>query len=247
MGWFSSRRVAFFPSILGSVLASAAVQAGAPPTPQSMPTAPSAGFLNFQSLGFLPMPAPANNYCAPNGGQACVTAGASTSKGFYPKYAWPFNRFGAGAGIYPYGFGYGYVGVTPLYAWPSYYYDTELAYPAAVPLGWNQSAYRYPPPAAATAPPSRGDTAEIMLRVPPDAEVWIEGVKMQQQGSVRRYVSTRLDAGQLYAYEIRAVWMEAGRPAEQILEVNVRAGDRLNLTFASGSGRRTEAVRAPAP
>jgi uncharacterized protein (TIGR03000 family) len=77
------------------------------------------------------------------------------------------------------------------------------------------------------------DTVLITLRVPGSAEVWFDGSKTSQTGRLRSFVSPPLQPGRNYSYEIRARWMEAGRPVEETRKINVRAGDRDTLNFVT--------------
>lgn len=230
---------------LAGMLATAKDVAGGPPG-QAMPTPPSQGFLNFQSLGFLNPPAPTSAYGAGRGGQPCVIGGVSAPRGFSSASTHSPIRRGYGAGAYPNGLGFGAVGAPYFYVTPGDY-GSAIEYTSAAPLEWNQPGEPAVTPPAVWVPPPRGDAAEITVRVPPDAEVWIEGVKMRQQGSIRRFVSPRLASGKTYSYEIRAVWTEKDRPIDQKQEISLRAGDRSSLTFVSGAGRSVEVVPTPGP
>jgi uncharacterized protein (TIGR03000 family) len=82
-----------------------------------------------------------------------------------------------------------------------------------------------------------GDSVEasnivlINLRVPANAEVSIDGNKTSQTGRLRSFVTPALERGTEYSYEIRARWMNDGKPVEQTRKVNFRPGDRLTLDF----------------
>jgi uncharacterized protein (TIGR03000 family) len=77
-------------------------------------------------------------------------------------------------------------------------------------------------------------TAAIMdVRVPADAEIWFEGAKTGQSGPKRTFVSPPLEKGQAFTYEIRARWTEGGKPVEQTRQVNVRAGEQVQVDFAA--------------
>jgi uncharacterized protein (TIGR03000 family) len=104
--------------------------------------------------------------------------------------------------------------------------------PALGPTGWGLS------PMSETmevVPPPRSEFADITVQVPPDAEVWIEGVRTKQMGPVRDFVSPPLDPGVNYDYEIRATWKNNGEVVSDTQHVNVRAGDRTKITFRVGS------------
>jgi uncharacterized protein (TIGR03000 family) len=87
--------------------------------------------------------------------------------------------------------------------------------------------------------------AQIVMEVPADAEVWIEGLPTKQAGTTRWYVSPPLDRGRLYEYRIRARWKENGALVEQNQQISVHAGDNATVSFPTGGKR--EAVSIPKP
>jgi uncharacterized protein (TIGR03000 family) len=119
------------------------------------------------------------------------------------------------------------------------------------PLGGNNSfgSYFYPlysqPVLPASSNPADDDytygaSAEmgnnamlLILRLPANAEVWIEGSKTVQTGNFRSFISPPLQAGQDYSYDIRARWMQGGLAIEQSRTIIVRAGDRLTLSLTA--------------
>ena len=110
---------------------------------------------------------------------------------------------------------------TPVYV-PSFY--TIPTVPAVVPPAENDYAY------GATEEIAY-DAVLINVRVPAGAEVRFNASKTSQTGSLRSFVTPALEPGRDYSYEIRARWMEAGRPVEETRKINLRAGDRLTLNF----------------
>lgn len=109
--------------------------------------------------------------------------------------------------------------------------------PGHIPPAYLQ-AYRigYSPPIVVTAPvlvpvPDGPDVARIDVRVPTDAEVWIEGAATTQTGPERHFVSPPLLRGRRYAYQLRARWTEDGQPVEQTEDLVVRAGDHASARF----------------
>jgi uncharacterized protein (TIGR03000 family) len=81
----------------------------------------------------------------------------------------------------------------------------------------------------APAPPD--GSAHVMVRVPPNAEVWFDGAKMPQAGPVRLFRTPPLTPGRLYYYEVRARWITDGREDSQTRTVFVSAGDVVELDF----------------
>jgi uncharacterized protein (TIGR03000 family) len=92
-----------------------------------------------------------------------------------------------------------------------------------------------PPTAFAPPPDDLQETAWIDIRLPTDAELWVQGVKMDLAGPVRRIVSPRLQPDRSYVYTIRAVWRRNDQDFEHTARVLVRAGDRQGLLILGGT------------
>jgi uncharacterized protein (TIGR03000 family) len=92
-----------------------------------------------------------------------------------------------------------------------------------------------------TAPAQAATPAHVTVRVPPDAELWFEGLKMTLAGSVRRFQSPPLTLGRLYAYEVRARWLVDGREDSLTRTILVSAGDSVEMDFPSAAGPRGNA------
>jgi uncharacterized protein (TIGR03000 family) len=73
--------------------------------------------------------------------------------------------------------------------------------------------------------------AHIWLRVPADAEVWFNGAKTKQTGTLRYFFSPPLTAGKDYSYQVQVRWRKDGKPIEQKRRIGVRAGESLQLDF----------------
>lgn len=124
-----------------------------------------------------------------------------------------------------YGYGRGYGLATFPGPLPSYPYGRP---------GFNY--YTFPrrpptPPSSHELPPPLEQSAHLLIHVPADAEIWLEGAKTQQTGAARRFVTPLLTPGDRYEYEIRARWQEDGRQVEQVKTVMIRAGHRISITF----------------
>jgi uncharacterized protein (TIGR03000 family) len=90
----------------------------------------------------------------------------------------------------------------------------------------------YPSAAVRQGTTAPADTeAHVRLLVPAGAEVWFDGDKTSQTGSVREYVSPPLTPGRNYAYQVRVRWTEDGRPLDQTRKVTVRAGSVTTADF----------------
>jgi uncharacterized protein (TIGR03000 family) len=82
-------------------------------------------------------------------------------------------------------------------------------------------------------------TAFIDIRIPASAELWFQGVKTRQKGTVRRFETPRLARGRTYAYDVRVAWKVKGKRVTQRRQVKVRAGDWVRLDMSSPSSRFT--------
>jgi uncharacterized protein (TIGR03000 family) len=92
-----------------------------------------------------------------------------------------------------------------------------------------------------------GGMAIITVSVPENAEVFLQGKRMEETGSVRRFSSPHLEAGKGYTYTVRAKWTENGKRYDESMDVPVRAGDRKSVAFLApatgGSMGLTTAAR----
>jgi uncharacterized protein (TIGR03000 family) len=74
--------------------------------------------------------------------------------------------------------------------------------------------------------------ARLELRLPATAEIWVEGDRTSQTGSVRNFMSPQLEPGKSYTYSIRAHWTSvAGQDVEVTRTVKVQAGRRIVVDF----------------
>jgi uncharacterized protein (TIGR03000 family) len=78
--------------------------------------------------------------------------------------------------------------------------------------------------------------AHIWLRLPADAEVWVNGVKTRQGGESRYFYSPPLTPGQQYAYQMRVRWMKDGKPVEETERLLVSAGATMRRDFTRPLG-----------
>jgi uncharacterized protein (TIGR03000 family) len=153
--------------------------------------------------------------------------GRGYGEGYYS--AWP--------GTYNYGYSPGYTGTYV----PEYY-------SSGVPASGAYASYYQPDTAAAgyTGDTTVSDTSVLLsVRVPADAEVWVDGQRTTQRGTLRQYESSDLTAGRDYTYVIRARWDEDGRPVDRTRRVTVRAGERQTVDFMRTGARDEEAAPAP--
>jgi uncharacterized protein (TIGR03000 family) len=149
-----------------------------------------------------------------------------------------FRRDGFFPGFYGYGLGLGqgYASSGSAYG----YVPNSTGYSGPV-----VSSY-YSPPAdaapSAVVPASYGidladNAAYIRMKLPGDAEVWVEGIKTSQRGPVRSFVSPPLDPDKRSSYQVRARWTEDGRIVEQTRQVNLRANTWTTVDFTRPAPR----------
>ena len=153
-------------------------------------------------------------------------------------------RGGFNRGLYGgfgFGLGFGYPGIGYGFSYPPAFYNGDpglygtATFPPPNPYADPAPNYVEPVlPPAEPAPAPRNDTVLITVQVPADAEVWIEGVKMKQAGTVRQFRSPPLQFGTIYQYEVRTAWKEATGTVEQTRHLAVRAGDQPSVTFLAG-------------
>jgi uncharacterized protein (TIGR03000 family) len=184
------------------------------------------------------------------GGHGGVHAGGYHGGGYY------HGGYGRGYG-YRHNYGYGryyggyypYYGYYPNYGSYPYYggsYSLENAYADDTPLlsdglttdsgyrGLTAQQYQAFAQAAAnntSAPAPVDTTAYVTVRVPAKAEIWFYGTKTNSAGAVRRFQTPPLTPGGRYNYEIQARWSENGHEVTESQQVEVAAGDHLNVTF----------------
>jgi uncharacterized protein (TIGR03000 family) len=79
-----------------------------------------------------------------------------------------------------------------------------------------------PPP-----PRPRDQPATLVIRLPADAALEIQGSKTQQQGEVRRFTSPPLPPNQPFTYTLKGTWQENGQPVVRERTVPVRAGEEV--------------------
>lgn len=161
--------------------------------------------------------------------------------GFFPPshYGYPLDNESTGyyggaryREFYGYGRGYGWADYPGPVPGPMYRAESS----GITPPKWLRPNSPPPPVPMHVAAPleSNGRVAYLLVHVPPDAEVWLEGVLTKQTGATRLFVSPALAAGGQYAYTVRSRWRQDGREVEQTQEVAVQPGERLTVRFPTG-------------
>jgi uncharacterized protein (TIGR03000 family) len=147
--------------------------------------------------------------------------------GFYGSY-WPRAYYNYGWYGYP-----GYYGAYPAF---NRGFTANVYTDSAPSLGYRSSYYS---PDASVAGSEERDRAHLDVRVPANAQVWVEGQQTRQTGPEREFVSPPLDPNRSYTYDLRARWEENGRMVDRTRQVPVRAGERRTVDFL-GPDLRTE-------
>ncbi|HEY7424470.1 MAG TPA: TIGR03000 domain-containing protein [Gemmataceae bacterium] len=141
----------------------------------------------------------------------------------YGGYGYPFSNYGSSFG-YPYVNGYPYTnsGFSNGYPGGGYLYGAPGI------TGYSSS---YTPQQQAQAP-AKDDAAHLLVIVPENAELWFNGAKTSRTGPQREFVSPPLTPGKSYTYEVKARWMQDGKPVEQTRNVHVQANSwqQVDLT-----------------
>ena len=95
------------------------------------------------------------------------------------------------------------------------------------------------------SPPPVDTLAHVTIRVPTDAEIWIEGTKTTSTGPIREFVSPPLTSGSRYTYDIKASWNENGHAVTQTQHVGVSAGAHVNVDFPVPPKSAAQALAVP--
>jgi uncharacterized protein (TIGR03000 family) len=152
--------------------------------------------------------------------------------GAYGRGWYGHGYYGRGwGGGYPwYGFGLGVPGYFPYY---SGYYDYPATYQYVPTLATESSPVYYSSGEPATQ--AADNSAHLNVQVPANAQVWIEGAKTTQTGTDRLFTSPPLTPGTNYSYDVRARWLDNGKPVDRTKTVVVHAGDRLDVNMMAGA------------
>jgi len=183
------------------------------------------------------------------------------------------NHYGYGYNRYHNGFYGGFFGFPSYWGWGGYpyyglgggyypYYNDSYSYPY-----YSDSGYNYAPDYSSSAPsyssaplgdvnttttaPAPQSTINdnavlIGVRVPENAEVWIDGQKTSQTGSFREFATPPLESGQKFIYDIKARWTENGKEVVRDRQLNFYAGDRLMVNMMVPA-QQSPAQALPAP
>jgi len=165
-----------------------------------------------------------------------------TGSGGFPAQGFPnqLNQFGnnsfPGIGTFPFAAGvpFGFAGAG--YPGAGSFGGSAVGTGSPQAMIGNGGAFGTVPgsDAASTAVRSSARPASITIRVPEQADVSIQGQKLNQIGSVRQFITPVLDAGAVQTYLIRATWKQGGTEMAASEEVFVMPGDQKSVLFLSG-------------
>ena len=102
-----------------------------------------------------------------------------------------------------------------------------------------------PTPAATDSTAIPADAALLVVKLPADAKVFVNGSKTAATGDLRRYVSRGLESGKHYEYVVRMVVDRNGAEQEETKVVSLAAGERKTVDF--GGTATAEKAAKPAP
>jgi uncharacterized protein (TIGR03000 family) len=132
---------------------------------------------------------------------------------------------------------------------PGVYYEGGIGTPApsttpptAAPSGGNAPVT--PPDGSTAIVPSRATV--LSLKVPKDAQVFINDHQTRTKGDVRRYVSRNLETGRAYYYHVKATVVRNGKKIERSELVSLQAGQAEVVEFDFEQSVTTLALNVPA-
>jgi uncharacterized protein (TIGR03000 family) len=137
-------------------------------------------------------------------------------------FGWtPYDAVSTGHGNYP-----GSNGFIPGYGY--YPGNSPSHYP------WYDGPDDHHGAGSADAPPVPDAGAAVLrVRVPADAELWVEGQRTAQRGTERILVSPPLLEGHHFYYDLLGLWVEDGKQVARRRKVPVFPGDRLTVDLGA--------------
>ena len=118
----------------------------------------------------------------------------------------------------------------------SFYPDRPVQWPSA--FGYSnrpllrESVVYYPARQSALLPPSAAPvTIDVVL--PEGADLWIEGKKMGQTTTQRKFISPPLESGRPFVYEFRIRFKDEGREQTKTRTLDVYAGEHYTVDFVN--------------
>jgi uncharacterized protein (TIGR03000 family) len=121
----------------------------------------------------------------------------------------------------------------------SYFRNSEPVYREGQPLYVDN---------AVTSNAVSGSQAALDIRVPSNAEVWVNDSKISQTGTMRTFKADNLTSGQMYSYKVKAEWTgQGGKKVTRERTVELRPGQRMtvDLNRSSSKGTSPESIKQP--
>lgn len=97
-------------------------------------------------------------------------------------------------------------------------------------------------PAEVESTQSQRNAAELIVSLPADAKVYVNGNETRIGGSHRRYMSTGLIPGRSYHYEVQAVVERGGRRTVLTKSTKLTAGSSAKISFEFAETEQTDTV-----
>ncbi len=89
------------------------------------------------------------------------------------------------------------------------------------------------------------DAGYLLVSVPADARVFVNGRATTSTGDERQYVSRGLENGQRYSYEVRAEVVRDGKTVTETQTAQLTAGSQSSLTFKLAAPTATASSAKP--
>ncbi len=83
----------------------------------------------------------------------------------------------------------------------------------------------------------------MIIEVPTDAKVYIDGNLTKSRNDVRHFYTPELDPRQTYFYDVRVEYSVNGRAIRQDKRVYVQAGDVLRESFPPAGAKLTNIAK----
>jgi len=96
------------------------------------------------------------------------------------------------------------------------------------------------------APSATATRATVVVRLPEDADLYVDGKRVNLTSDTRQFITPELTPGQDYSYTMKARAVRQGKPVAKTKRVIVRAGSESRVDFGDLADARAE-VPAAAP
>ncbi|HEV2948301.1 MAG TPA: TIGR03000 domain-containing protein [Gemmataceae bacterium] len=219
-------------------------------------------------------PSPGLSHVAPSGSATRSWSGGNWNRGSFNRGSFDgrhfdhdgrhFDRDGFRHNSFFYGGFPGYWGWGGYYPYDNSYYNSypyysdsypsDYGYDSSPDYGYSAPSYSSSPlgevsttaPATPPAQPSIPDNAVLIgIRVPDNAQIWVDGEKTTQTGTFREFVTPPLELGQQYSYDIKARWTENGQEVVRDRKVTFHGGDRLMVNMTTAQPNKAAAKSQP--